>query len=664
MGEDEERYKYYRYQNPDYINYIRSLGARVNIFGNYDKGWFHPNYISKFEKTRVKTAGTPIEQKKSNGAIDLGREYINSVNPSLTPKQKSIATPLFNRRTSNLLDLGNNQGYAVNGYQDNANAALNGYKSVSDLQTFLNGLIDSGVLKGINKLSTDNKFGKNTDAAVRAYNEYRLNNPETTVRQQTTPQQAGGNPQNKYDYITNLTNDTQTPSILTALQNGKLKTTDIAKNMQWSDELNNILGQDWQSKYNFGNTLGKRDTRKIQKIYNQRLADDNTALQNFNYLAKDGFTKDEISRLSGNKFLEGITFDEDPNNSNTFLARKTPGKSNYQDILNSTTTKPVAEQTTPGILPGGFKKATINSAQINPINEIQEINQDVLNKNKYKGLKLESAKKGNKIMNKYQEGGDMAPQQDDMQSQIIQLVQAAMQGDEQAAQQIEQIMQAAQQGDQQAAQIAQMIQEVIQQMQGQSAQAAKQGAKLNYIKRLRGECKPDEELVYFKSGGQVCKKCQKKAIKKACGGKKMFRAGGTLLMNDILTEIYAKGGGLHTAFGGKVSNPEGRYGGRKAFNPNGTHQLDQHSKPNKFTAFGDEGRKKPTNSGLTGHHATGKAGRMQNKQSAGTTYKATAFGGDKQKKYHKGTGGVPRSGLRTIPRYPKGHGGKTGIGRM
>ena len=81
-------------------------------------------------------------------------------------------------------------------------------------------------------------------------------------------------------------------------------------------------------------------------------------------------------------------------------------------------------------------------------------------------------------------------------------------------------------------------------------------------------------------------------------------------------------------------------------------------------AFGDEGRKKPTNSGLTGHHATGKAGRMQNKQSAGTTYKATAFGGDKQKRYHKGTGGVPRSGLRTIPRYPKGHGGKTGIGRM
>jgi len=116
MGEDEERYKYYRYQNPDYINYIRSLGARVNIFGNYDKGWFHPNYISKFEKTRVKTAGTPVEQKKSNGSIDLRKEYINSINPSLTPKQKSIATPLFNRRTSNLLDLGNNQGYAVNGY--------------------------------------------------------------------------------------------------------------------------------------------------------------------------------------------------------------------------------------------------------------------------------------------------------------------------------------------------------------------------------------------------------------------------------------------------------------------------------------------------------------------------------------------------------------------
>lgn len=268
---------------------------------------------------------------------------------------------------------------------------------------------------------------------------------------------------------------------------------------------------------------------------------------------------------------------------------------------------------------------------------------------------------------KNQTGGTVP--QDDVQSQIIQLVQAAMQGDEQAVQQIQQIQQAAEQGNQEAVQIMEMINQVIQQMQGGQTQVARQGAKLNYIKKLRGECPEGFEMAYFKIGGKVCKKCQKmkNKVQKDCGGNKvkMHRAGG--IMNDILIEMYSKGGS--TAFGDRSRTPasanaQGRYGGRKAFNPNGTHQLDQHSKPNKFTAFGDEGKKKPTNSGLTGHHATGKAGRMQNKQSAGITYKATAFGGDKQKRYYKGTGGVPRSGLRTIPRYPKGQGGKSGIGRM
>lgn len=45
-----------------------------------------------------------------------------------------------------------------------------------------------------------------------------------------------------------------------------------------------------------------------------------------------------------------------------------------------------------------------------------------------------------------QQGGTM----NDIQQQVVQLVQAAAQGDQQANQQIEQIMQAAQQGDQQA----------------------------------------------------------------------------------------------------------------------------------------------------------------------------------------------------------------------
>lgn len=112
-----------------------------------------------------------------------------------------------------------------------------------------------------------------------------------------------------------------------------------------------------------------------------------------------------------------------------------------------------------------------------------------------------------------------------MQQQIVQLVQAAMQGDPQAQQQVQQIMQAAQQGDPQAQQIAQMIQQIVQQMQGQQAVMAKQGAKLNaqlnYIKYLRGQCPEGYEMQYFKSGGKTiktgCKKCQK-AQKKQEGG--------------------------------------------------------------------------------------------------------------------------------------------------
>ena len=99
-----------------------------------------------------------------------------------------------------------------------------------------------------------------------------------------------------------------------------------------------------------------------------------------------------------------------------------------------------------------------------------------------------------------------------LQQQIVQLVQAAMQGDKQATQQIQQIMQAAQQGDQQAAQLAQMIQEVAQQMQQQQVQAAKFGAKLNYIQHLQGVCPEGYEMQLFKQGGQICRKCIKKAM--------------------------------------------------------------------------------------------------------------------------------------------------------
>lgn len=109
-----------------------------------------------------------------------------------------------------------------------------------------------------------------------------------------------------------------------------------------------------------------------------------------------------------------------------------------------------------------------------------------------------------------------------IQQQAIQYIMAIMQGGEQAMQQVGQaaqqgdqaaqaalqLLQAAQQGDQQA-------QQMLQQIQQQATQSAKHGAKLNYIKYLRGQCPNGYKMQTFRKGGAICKKCVKK---KAEGG--------------------------------------------------------------------------------------------------------------------------------------------------
>ena len=135
-----------------------------------------------------------------------------------------------------------------------------------------------------------------------------------------------------------------------------------------------------------------------------------------------------------------------------------------------------------------------------------------------------------------------------VKKQLMALIQAAQQGNEEAIQAIQQIKQKADQGDQKAAALMQAMNAIAQQMQAQSAQPtqkvmARLGAKLNYIRTIRGGCPEGQQLVYFKQGGRVCKKCVeaaggakvkdgKKEIsdfkkKKACGGSKMkFELGG------------------------------------------------------------------------------------------------------------------------------------------
>ena len=122
-------------------------------------------------------------------------------------------------------------------------------------------------------------------------------------------------------------------------------------------------------------------------------------------------------------------------------------------------------------------------------------------------------------MYKYATGAQMVqPQQasgqQGIEQQAIALVQAAMQGDQQANQTIQKIMQAAQQGDQQAAQVAQLLKAIVQKMKG--SRKARLGAKLDYIKQSIGECPEGQEVVYFKKGGEICK---------VCAGKKMQDGG-------------------------------------------------------------------------------------------------------------------------------------------
>ena len=157
-----------------------------------------------------------------------------------------------------------------------------------------------------------------------------------------------------------------------------------------------------------------------------------------------------------------------------------------------------SEWITPGWMAGPeyeWKKANPMPAMRNPLGGelTSEYKQQLSN---YKKAKATGFKKQGGTMNKvnyFQKGGQT---QNDIQRQVEALVEAAIAGDQKAAQQVNQIMQAAKQGDQQAAQLAQMIQTAVQKLQGQAV-TAKLGAKLQYIKSLK-----------FAKGGKTCKECK------------------------------------------------------------------------------------------------------------------------------------------------------------
>ena len=143
------------------------------------------------------------------------------------------------------------------------------------------------------------------------------------------------------------------------------------------------------------------------------------------------------------------------------------------------------------------------------------------------------------MINKYQTGGATSDQQAQIQQAIMQICQATGEQPETVVaalkngkENFKKVLQALQQGDVQSAK------QMIQQLAG--TPIARFGAKLNYIRSLKGECPEGQEVKYFKQGGQMKCKCVDKAAggekvngkkeiesfkkKKGCGGVKMIKA--------------------------------------------------------------------------------------------------------------------------------------------
>ena len=158
------------------------------------------------------------------------------------------------------------------------------------------------------------------------------------------------------------------------------------------------------------------------------------------------------------------------------------------------------------------------------------------------------------MINKFQQGGQM----DQQQQALVQFIQGIAQVAQVDPQQVMQLAQQEPERLETAVQVFQQTQDIQQAAQAffqKEAQSAKKGAKLNYLKRLSGKCPEGQQLVYFKSGGQICSKCMAKKQqgdiieedkcgskmkkKKGCGGFKINKSQGGSNSNEFLTD-YSK----------------------------------------------------------------------------------------------------------------------------
>ena len=149
--------------------------------------------------------------------------------------------------------------------------------------------------------------------------------------------------------------------------------------------------------------------------------------------------------------------------------------------------------------------------------------------------------------------------------------------------------------------------EFMQLIQQQQVQAAKFGAKINYIKKLRGQCPDGYDLQYYKSGGQLCKKCIKKQVMQEGGNvpqdpidqfkcgrkmkKKKCEAGGTVDMDKCGAKMKKKkcenGGFIPFDKCGKKMKKKQEGGGLETSKPTKTNKTP-------FVVYNGKGKKKVT----------------------------------------------------------------------
>ena len=267
-----------------------------------------------------------------------------------------------------------------------------------------------------------------------------------------------------------------------------------------------------------------------------------------------------------------------------------PWLGGYNKVLNASLYELLGPNTT---------KKLINSIKDNPI--VKRINPK-LGKNPYRDTSKPKFIDPEQFIKpaKKQQGGQLNMNEQELQQAFIQFL--AQKTGAKTQQELEAaIQQLGEEG------LKQAYAEFMQLIQQQQVQAAKFGAKINYIKKLRGQCPDGYELQYYKSGGQLCKKCMKKQVIQEGGNvpqdpidqfkcgrkmkKKKCEAGGTVDIDKCGAKMKKKkcenGGFIPFDKCGKKLKKKQEGGGLETSKPTKTNKTP-------FVVYNGKGKKKVT----------------------------------------------------------------------